>query len=46
MKYVFTLQIFPEASEVHMFLGTSFSACGLLLMTFKFSDLYISAAQS
>lgn len=41
MKCVCTLQIFPEASGVHMFLDTSFSLCGSFLMTFRLSDWYI-----
>lgn len=45
-KCVFTLQIIPEASGVHMFLGTSFSLCESFLMTFRFSDWYILAAQT
>lgn len=45
-KCTCTLQIFPEASGVCMFLGTSFSLCGSFLMTFRFSGWYILAAQS
>lgn len=45
-KCVCTLQIFPEASGVHMLLGTSFLPCWSFLMTVRFSDWYILAAES